>query len=74
MSMTDAIHLLDVVALTKDLPERGLRRGQVGTVVELLAPEVFEVEFSTDAGRTYALLPLQAEQLLVLRYQPLQTV
>jgi Domain of unknown function (DUF4926) len=30
---------LDVVALTSDLPERGLLRGQVGTVVETLAPK-----------------------------------
>ncbi|RPI44671.1 MAG: DUF4926 domain-containing protein, partial [Betaproteobacteria bacterium] len=28
------MRLLDVVALTEDLPEHGLARGQVGTVVE----------------------------------------
>src|SRR4051812_46361829 len=50
--MDQAIQLLDV-ALTEDLPERGLRRGQVGTVVEDLAPGVFEVEFSDNQGRTY---------------------
>ena len=49
-SMRETIHLLDVVALTVDLPERGLTRGQVGTVVETLAPEVFEVEFSDEQG------------------------
>ena len=43
--MSKAIRLLDVVALTEDLPQRGLGRGQVGTVVEALAPNVFEVEF-----------------------------
>jgi hypothetical protein len=68
--MDQVIHLLDVVALTEDLPERGLRRGQVGTVVEDLAPGVFEVEFADDQGRTYASLALKAEQLLVLHYQP----
>jgi len=46
--------LLDVVALTEDLPERGLTKGQVGTIVEQLAPEVFEVEFSGLDGKTYA--------------------
>ncbi len=36
---------LDVVALTVDLPEHNLYRGQVGTVVEILADGgVFEVE------------------------------
>ena len=34
--MTNPIRLLDVVALTEDLPQRSLMRGQVGTVVELL--------------------------------------
>jgi len=67
------IKLLDEVALLEDLPEHGLQRGQVGTVVEELAPGVFEVEFSGSEGRTYALLPLKAEQLLVLRYEPART-
>ncbi|HLN26344.1 MAG TPA: DUF4926 domain-containing protein [Gemmataceae bacterium] len=70
--MSSAIQLLDVVALTEDLPERGLGRGQVGTVVEALAPGVYEVEFSDNEGRTYAMLALRAEQLLVLHYRPLQ--
>lgn len=64
------IKLLDVVALTEDLPERKLQRGQVGTVVELLAPDVFEVEFNDDDGRTYAMLALRATQLMVLHYEP----
>jgi hypothetical protein len=66
------IHLLDVVALTEDLPDRGLRRGQVGTIVELLASGVFEVEFSDEEGQTYATLALRADQLLALHYEPLQ--
>ena len=70
--MNDEIQLLDVVALTEDLPTRGLHRGQVGTVVEVHSPDAFEVEFSEDSGRTYALLALRANQLLVLHYQPLQ--
>ena len=47
-------------------------RGRVGTIVEVLAPTVFEVEFSDDAGRTYAQLPLHDYQLMVLHYQPQQ--
>lgn len=67
--MAKSIQLLDVVALADDLPEKGLRRGQVGTVVEELAPEVFEVEFCDNQGRTYASLALRADQLLVLHYE-----
>ncbi len=64
------IELLDVVALTEDLPERSLQRGQVGTVVELLDEDVFAVEFADNQGRTYATLALKAEQLIVLHYEP----
>lgn len=68
--MNAEIHTLDVVALTEDIPERDLRRGQVGTVVEILNSGIFEVEFIDNDGRTYATLPLQSRQLLVLHYQP----
>lgn len=60
--------LLDVVALLEDLPSRGLVRGQVGTIVENLAPDVFEVEFSDDNGRSYVSLGVRSDQLLVLRH------
>jgi hypothetical protein len=65
----DAIRLLDVVALIDDLPDGRLLRGQVGTVVEELAPGVFEVEFADDEGRTYAQLALDGSLLMVLRYR-----
>lgn len=68
--MNSQIDELDVVALTDDLPEKGLRRGQVGTVVMVHASDVFEVEFSDNQGHTYAMLTLKAEQLIVLRFQP----
>ena len=63
------IKLLDTVALLEDLPERKLKRGEVGTVVELLAPEVYEVEFCDDEGQTYAELALRGDQLMTLHNQ-----
>lgn len=63
------IKLLDTVALLEDLPERKLKRGEVGTVVEVLAPDAYEVEFSDDEGKTYATLALRGEQLIVLHNQ-----
>jgi hypothetical protein len=69
--MADPIKLLDVVALTVDLPEVNLCRGQVGTIVDILAGgAAFEVEFSDRQGRTYASLGLRPEQLMLLRYEP----
>jgi Domain of unknown function (DUF4926) len=70
--METKVRLLDVVALISDIPEQGLHRGQVGTVVEVLTPEQYDVEFCDDEGRTYALATLSADQLLVLRYAPEQ--
>ena len=67
--MSKEIHRLDVVALVEDLPGRGLVRGQVGTVVEELAPGVYEVEFSDDSGRTYDIGAIAAQSLIVLHYQ-----
>jgi Domain of unknown function (DUF4926) len=63
--------LLDVVALTVDLPQYNLSRGQVGTVVETLANgAAFEVEFSDRNGRTYESLGLRPEQIMVLKFEP----
>jgi hypothetical protein len=61
---------LSIVALLEALPEKGLQRGQVGTVVEALAPGVYEVEFSDDSGRTYASVALRAEQFMQLHHEP----
>ncbi len=70
--MVRGLRLLDVVALTADLPELNLWRGQVGTVVEVLGGgAVFEVEFADRDGRTYESLALRPEQVMLLRYEPL---
>jgi hypothetical protein len=68
------IELLSVVALIEDLPEEGLVRGQVGTVVENWAPGVSEIEFCDDTGRAYAMVALKAEQLMRLHYEPAHEV
>ena len=67
----DKIKLLDVVALTVDLAEYNLSRGQVGTVVEILADgAAFEVEFSDRSGRTYESVGLRPEQIMILHFEP----
>jgi hypothetical protein len=67
-----SIPLLATVALVVDLPSERLTRGQIGTVVEHLEAngQIAElVEFADENGQTYAMLPVQAEQLLVLQRQ-----
>jgi len=69
--MEDTVQLLEVVALTVDVPEHNLRRGQVGTVVDVLGGgKAFEVEFIDRDGHTYASLGLRPDQMMVLRYAP----
>lgn len=63
------IRLLDAVALLIDLPERRLARGEVGTVVEILAPNAYEVEFCDDEGETYSELALRGDQIVALHNQ-----
>ena len=63
--------LFDVVALAVDLPDYNLWRGQVGTVVEILANgTAYEVEFSDREGRTYESIGLRPDQIMRLHFAP----
>ncbi len=50
---------LDTVVLERDLPDHGLKRGDVGAIVETYEPDGVEVEFVAGSGRTQALVPLK---------------
>jgi hypothetical protein len=64
------LSLFDVVAVKRPLPAKHLATGQVGTIVEILSKEAFEVEFIDDAGKPYAQVPLRADQLIPLQFSP----
>lgn len=66
---TDKTELLSTVALIEDIPSRELLRGEVGTVVEMLAPDVYEVEFCNEDGETYAEFALRGDQLILRHNQ-----
>ena len=55
--------VLDVVVLQKDLPAKGLKRGDLGAVVELYGAEGMDVEFVTASGRTEALVTLKSNDV-----------
>ena len=50
--------LLDTVVLDRDLPQRGLRKGDLGAVVEIYDTEAVEVEFVRASGKTQAVVTL----------------
>ena len=68
------MELLSEVAVLEDIPEKGLVRGQVETVVELLSPSVAEVGFSDDQGHTYAMAALRSDELIRLHHRPYERV
>jgi hypothetical protein len=54
---------LDTVVLDKDLAEFGLKKGDLGAVVQVYEPDGLEVEFVTAAGRTEALVTLDSRDV-----------
>ena len=50
--------LLETVVLDRDLPDRGLRQGDLGAVVHVYEPDGLEVEFVSASGKTEALVTL----------------
>jgi Domain of unknown function (DUF4926) len=56
-------HVLDTVVLDRDHPDHGLRRGDLGAIVEVYEPDGLEVEFVTASGRTAALVTLTARDI-----------
>ena len=58
-----SFHPLDVVVLNTDLPAQGLKRGDVGAVVDIYGPDAIEVEFVTASGRTEALITLKPSDI-----------
>ena len=55
---------LELVALMQDLPEHGLVRGDIGTVVLIhRGGKGFEVEFTTLDGETVAVVTLEASRV-----------
>jgi hypothetical protein len=55
--------LLDTVVLARDLPQHGLRPGDLGAVVEVYEPDGLEVEFVTASGKTQALITLNVNDV-----------
>ncbi len=66
----ETFEILDVVVLTEALPSLNLRKGELGTIVEVLDKDVFLVEFADTKGVTYAMSSLKADALMKVYYEP----
>jgi len=56
-------NLLDIVVLTRDIPDAGLRRDDLGAIVEVYGPNAFEVEFVAASGRSQALITVTTDDI-----------
>jgi hypothetical protein len=65
---------LDTVVLERDMPEHGLRRGDLGAVVEVYEPDGLEVEFVRASGRTQASVELTTRDVRATRDEDLIAV
>ena len=65
---------LDTVVLERDLPEHGLRRGDLGAVVEVYEPDGLEVEFVRASGRTQALIEVSVRDVRAISDEDLISV
>jgi len=72
--MTTPFRELDTVVLVRNLPEAGLRSGDLGAVVQLYGEDAVEVEFVTASGRTQALLTLPVSDVRPVRDDDLMAV
>ena len=63
------LKLHDTVAILKDVPEKKVVFGQVGTIVEKLAEGVFEVEFADKFGETIAEFAVSQQDIMLLHYE-----
>ena len=50
--------VLDTVVLDRNLLDHGLRKGDLGAVVEVYEPDGLEVEFVTASGKTEVIVTL----------------
>ena len=55
--------LLESVVLIRDLPEHGLKKGDLGAVVELYPPDGLEVEFVRASGRTQVVVTVRSQDV-----------
>lgn len=70
--MTDTFHLLDVVVLLSDLPAEKLRKGSLGTIVEIGPNNSYLVEFAGQNGVTYALPVITEDHILKIYQEPVE--
>lgn len=61
--------LLDTVALTKDMPEKKLIKGQVGAIIEQWEEGVYEVEFTDKKSKSSTFLAAKVEDLMLLHFE-----
>ena len=58
--------LFDVIELLTDIPERNLKKGEQGAIIEDYQDGVYEIEFCNNYGETIALCPIPQSKFMVV--------
>lgn len=66
--------ILDCVVLAKDIPELGLRAGDLGTIVAIYEPDGLEIEFIKASGETQAVLTLTETDVRAIKADDIVSV
>jgi len=66
--------LLDTMVLNRDVPEHGLRAGDLGAVVELYGADSVEVELVQPSGQTKAVVTLRSGDLRSVAQSDIRSV
>jgi hypothetical protein len=66
--------VLDTVVLERDIPESGVRKGDIGAIVHIHGDSRLDVEFVRASGRTLALLQLSATDVRALKDEDVPSV
>jgi hypothetical protein len=72
--MTATFRELDTVVLLRDMPEAGLRAGDLGAVVLVYSPDALEVEFFDASGMTITVETLSAADVRAVRDDDLRAM
>jgi hypothetical protein len=65
----EALKVFDTVAILITRPRKEFVCGQVGTIVEELEKDVFEVEFADKFGNTISQFAVHSADLILLHYE-----
>lgn len=61
--------MFEVVVLKRDIPEKAVNKGEIGTIIEEYNEYFFEVEFYDNHGETYNMQVINKEDFDIIQLE-----